>query len=337
MEKFSSIERVVGNVSDDTKEQIMSDSEERFKDQFFEELVGCEREKTPEELQIIALANEATNQIREKYGLGDFDIPSANIHVLTREGWSKVRKGRRGDACYVAMLQAIAVKDQPSRIAFMDKVFHEMIHLKSYNALQVKKGENPEIDAYRTGLTVNVRDGSKMYFSNINEALTEEITKRVVTGLLDHPLFLQEAKQTKNIIDRSLQSAVDGSDEQLFNEDTFYADYIEVEAKEAGSRNKVASRLFGAPERSKKVFTQRFTYQNERKILGILIDKILEKNLDKFQDREEVFEVFAKSMMTGNLLSVGRLVDGTFGSGTLRQIGELDQNIKAQEEFVEQL
>jgi hypothetical protein len=68
-----------------------------------------------------------------------------------------------------------------------------------------------------------------------------------------------------------------------------------------------------------------------------LIDKILERNSEKFQDREEIFEIFAKGMMTGNILPVGRLIERTFGNGTLRRIGELDQDIQAQKEFVNSL
>ena len=82
---------------------------------------------------------------------------------------------------------------------------------------------------------------------------------------------------------------------------------------------------------------QCLTYKSERRILNTLIDKILEKNPDKFQDKEEVFEVFAKGMITGNILPVGRLVERTFGKGTLRKIGELDQDLRAQEEFVNSL
>jgi hypothetical protein len=42
-------------------------------------------------------------------------------------------------------------------------------------------------------------------------------------------------------------------------------------------------------------------------------------------------------MMTGNILPVGRLIERTFGNGTLRRIGELDQDMQAQEEFVNSL
>ena len=327
MGKFSSFERVVGNVPETEKEQILRDKGERFDDQVFEDLKGKEREKTPEELQIISLANEATNKIRRKYGLEDFDIPPGNIHVVTEEAWPR----EKGVAFYNSMLQGVAAREQPAKIVFMKKIFHEMLHFKSYNALQITRGENPELDEYRVGLTVHTRDGKRMYFMNLNEAVTEEMTKRFATKLFDNPLFAEEAKQTKDVIMR-YPRAVTGSGEPLFDADTFYA---EVEGKK--SWGEAVGRLFGVQEKVKKVTTESFTYQSERRILNTLIDKILERNSDKFQDREEVFEVFAKGMMSGNILPVGRLIERTFGNGTLRRVGELDQDIQAQEEFIRSL
>lgn len=327
MEKFSSFERVVGNIPEAEKEQILRDKGERFDDQVFEDLRGKEREKTPEELQIISLANEATNEIRQKYGLENFDIPSENIHVITKEAWPR----EKGVAFYNSMLQGIAAREQPARIVFMKKIFHEMLHFKSYNALQIEIGENPELDEYRVGLTVHTRDGKRMYFVNLNEAVTEEMTKRFAIKLFDNPLFAEETKQTKDVVTR-YSRAVTGSGEPLFDDDTFYA---EVEGKK--SWGEAVGRLFGAQEKPKKITTEGFTYQSERKILNTLIDKILERNPEKFQDKEGVFDVFAKGMMTGNILPVGRLIERTFGNGILRRIGELDQDMRAQEEFVNSL
>jgi len=327
MKKISSFERIVGNISEAEKEQILRDKGERFDDQAFEELKGKEREKTPEELQIISLANEATNEVRRKYGLENFDIPPKNIHIITEEAWPI----EKSVAFYNSMLQGIVVREQPARIVFMKKIFHEMLHFKSYNAVQVTTGENPELDEYRVGLTVHTRDGKKMYFANLNEAVTEEITKRFVVKFFDNPLFAQEIQQTRDVMNK-YRHAVTESGKPLFDNDTFYA---EVEGKK--SWREAVGRLFGAQEKSKKIITESFTYKSERRILNTLIDKIFERNLDKFQDKEEVFEVFAKGMITGNILPVGRLIERTFGNGTLRRIGELDQDMRAQEEFVNSL
>ncbi len=46
MEKFSSFERVVGKISEKSKEQILKNKAEQFDDQIFEKLEGKEREKT---------------------------------------------------------------------------------------------------------------------------------------------------------------------------------------------------------------------------------------------------------------------------------------------------
>jgi len=316
MEKFSSINRVVGNMSESGKEQILANQAERFNDQVFKDLEGKEKEKTSEELQIIALVNDATNELRQKYGLENFDIPANNIHIITKDNWS-----RDESALYASNLQAVALKETPTRIAFMTRIFHEMIHFKSYQSLQITNTDSPEIANYRNGLTVCIRNGEKKYFTNLNEAITEEINKRFSVELLDNPLFTDEVNKTKEVAAKYPQ-ATTNSGSLLFNNDTLYAKV------KGGVNNPVNN------EKGVKITTYSFTYENERKNLNILIDRLYEKNNEIFKNRDEVFEVFAKGMMTGNILPVGRLIDGTFGHGTLRKIGELDQNIEEQEEFI---
>jgi len=326
MEK-SSFERVVGNIREDVKKQILREKAEVFDNQVFEELKGKEREKTPEEIQIISFANEATNNIRQQYGLENFDIPPKNIHIINEESWPE----GKNIAFYKPMFQAIAMREQPAKIVFMEKIFHEMLHFKSYNALQVTSTENPKLEGYRVGFSMQTRDGKKLYFTNLNEAVTEEMTKRFITKNLDNPLFSDEINQTGDII-KKYPRALTESGEPIFSEDTFYA---EIEGKK--SWGKAIGRLFGSQEKSKIIKTEAFVYKPERKILNKLIDEVFERNSEKFQDREEVFEVFAKGMMTGNILPVGRLIEKTFGIGTLRRIGELDNDIEGQEKFVDHI
>lgn len=325
MEKFSSFERVIGAIPEEEKEQILRKKEELFDSQVFEELRGKEREKMPEEMEIIELANEATNEIRRKYGLEDFNVPHKNIHILLKESWKD-----NFPAFYHAQLQGIAIKEQSHNLISMKIIFHEMLHIKSYNAIQVTAGESPILRDYRVRLTVRERSGKRGYFSNLNEAVTEELTKKFVLSSLDKEIFFDEAQQTKKII-KKYSNTVDGFGRPMLDDDVCFA-RIEDKSLRESIRD-----LFKEGKVSTRVFADYFGYKKERKILNILIDKILEKNSEKFKDKEEVFEVFAKGMMTGNMLPIGRLIDGNFGQGTLRRIGELDQNIKAQEEFVNSL
>lgn len=167
MEKFSAYERVIGDISEAEKEQILLRKGERFDDQFFEGMKGKEREKTPEELEIISLVDEATNKLRQKYGLEDFNIPAKNIHVIKEEEWSPTEAGLpkgKGVAVYNHKAQAVAMREQPHKIVFMKFAFHEMLHFKSHGALQVTSGDSPELQDYRMGLIVHTRDGKKIFY-----------------------------------------------------------------------------------------------------------------------------------------------------------------------------
>lgn len=312
--KLTNIERVVGNIPENVKEQILRQKEERFNDQAFETLKDKEQEKTPEEIEIIGLVNNITNEIRQKYGLEKFNIPPDNIHVIEEDKW--IKEGY--NAIFNSMLQAVVMREQPARLIFAKKVLHEMIHFKSYGAWQVTQGENPELDMYRVGFTVYTRDGEKGYFKNLNEALTEEMAKKYAAKLFNSPIFAQELKQTKEIMSEYPNAAAE-SGEPSFDGDTYYVKVIDRQ----GDRIEIETTKFG--------FTE------ERRVLNILIDKLFERNQKSFQNREEIFEMFAKGMMTGNILPLGRLINKTFGQKTFKKIGELDQDIKLQKEFISSL
>lgn len=327
MEKFSSFDRVVGKDSEVKKEHILERAAERFNNQTFENLKGKEREKTKEELQVIALANELTNNLRSQYGLQNFDIPPQNIHVISEEAWEE--SGEQGSAFYASSRQAVAIREQPANIVFMKMAVHELLHFKSYGALQIPVEQN-KVDAYRLGLIVYTRDGKSEYFRNLNEAVTEELTKRLLATVQNHSLFRAEIERSRTIRDQ--YTHVKGKNGPLFNSDTFYT---EVEGKKFWGE--AIGRMFEFPEPTKKISVERFSYAPERKNFNLLIDKLFERNKEQFSNRDEVFEVFAKGMMTGNLLEIGRLVDRTFDTGVLRHIGELDSDIEEQRKYIKSL
>ena len=148
------------------------------------------------------------------------------------------------------MMQAIALREQSASIVFMKKVVHEMLHFKSYNSLQITTVNNSKINEYRVGLTVSARDGNEMHFRNFNEAVTEEITKNIITKLLNDPLFAEEIKKTGEIINRRYDAKMSNG-EDLFDKDTFYA-----EMKNG----------------SNKINAESFAKKKERRILNILME-----------------------------------------------------------------
>jgi hypothetical protein len=319
------IERAVGKVSDAEKERILHGRNESFNNQRFEDLRHKERPKTPTEFDLITLANEVTNALRHADGLGDFEVPPSNIHVIREEDWPE---GHKGDAFYDSECQAIAVREQDANMIFFKKIVHEMIHFKSYNAVQVTSAANPEVSEYRVGLVIHARDGRAQYFNNLNEAVTEEITKEIL-ATVEHPLLDGNVAQTEKVRSQ-YPHATDATGKPFFDDDTFYA----RTAGETTLKNRVG-RVFGK-ECSRALAGEGFGYRRERDILRLLIQKLFRRN-SRFKDVSEIHDLFRRGMMTGDILPLGRLIDRTFGIGTLRRIGELDSDIDTQEKFVKSL
>jgi len=303
MAKESSVERIIGKVPEKEKEIIFLQMKECFDDQKIGELEGKEREKTEEEKQALEFINGATNKLLEKYGLPPFDVPEKNVHVVKENDWDLPRI-----AYFFPNRQCAHIKEVPNLFLFTRLAHHEIIHFKSHGALQRKTdaASRKNIDLYRMGLMVGERSGSRNYFGNLNEAVTEELNRRFVAETRKNPpAFLrEEAAETK----------------ALLREHPEEAEEIVYLSEENG-------KLMGA----------KFSYPEERLILNTLIDKLYAKNEDKYDNREEVFDVFAKAMFTGNLLPLGRLIDKTFGKGTFRKIGELDENVEELKNFTEEL
>lgn len=297
MKRLSSIERVVGKVSKTEEAEVLVDAKERFANQTFKYLEGKEREKAAEEIQIIALANEGTNEIRRAYGLEDFNIPPQNIHIIKEDEWMFGSKG----GAFRPELQGILVSADDSNLVLMSVIFHEMLHFKSYGALQLTAGPEPELESYRLGLNIMTRDGKNEFFDPLNEAVTEEMTIRFIKSLADKPLFADEIRLTSEMVDK-------------------YSQFLNKQ-----NRTDFKNEILYAAELDGEIITRKYDYQEERDRLNKMIDKILEENPDTFQNRDKVFDVFAKAMITGDILPLGKLVEKTFGKGAFRKLGELGQ------------
>jgi len=324
MEKFSLFEKLVGkDISDEQKEGVLRHGENTFNDQNFKGLEN-EREKTAEELEMINIANQETNKIRQKYGLTEFDVPAKNIHITDEQDWTRDYPL----ASYAPIFQAISIvdmKETPEKIWLMRKIFHEMLHFKSYNAFQLvdsHEDNTSELKPYRCGLVIHTRDGEDMLLNNINEAVIEEITKRFIKGLSNNPIFSEEIKQTKEVVEKN-------------------TNLVTADNKKLNDNDIISARIVDDSEidgRTTKISILSFTYKTQRENLNTIITKLFNRNFGDFENKEQIFDIFEKAVMTGNILPVGRLIDNTFGKGTLRKIGELDNcSDEEQKTFIDSL
>ncbi len=301
-QRIGSVTRIVGKENAVSHETVLRNKDKSFYQQSFRgdwikdpERWGSlkEREKTDEELEIIRMVDSVTDQLLEKYGLEKFHIPPENVHLMKRSIGLRVyetltRERQKGD--FEQGSNAIQVVDSISKIVLAQIVLHEMIHFKSYNAAQRKDAPNALMDQYRVGLKTKSRDGEKTYFKALNEAVTEELAKRLLPQVIEHEIFEEEKKKTETLKKSPILKSLYG-----INEDTYYVGYT-------GSAD--------------------FSYEDERDLLSHAIDQIWAKHRDAFETKEEVFEVFARAAMTGNLLPLGRLFKNTFGKDSFRSYAE---------------
>jgi len=64
------------------------------------------------------------------------------------------------------------------------------------------------------------------------------------------------------------------------------------------------------------------TYEKEKEHLDEILEEIHRKNTDTFKNTEEVFTLFVRAMIRGDLLPLARAVENTYGKGSFRKLGK---------------
>jgi len=341
-EKFTSIVRVLGrkyeDISEEERQKFFETMEKRFRNQEefkkdllkdfgskenipdFIRVIFFEREKTPEELEIINLVNQKTNELRRKFSLPNLNIPLENIYVVNNNDWPKEVSA---DSYYVPIGQFIVIREpkikhlRSSKTIFAKNLIHEIVHFKSYNSLK-KLEDFSDFNVYKTGLKNFTRsDSDKLLFGNLDEAVVEELTIKLLKSLRSHPLFEKEFERTEEAV-KILSDETNTEGKPLLNGDEFY---------------------IGFDQENDEIHSADFRRVQERNILNKLIEKIYtsDKNASKFKSREEVFDMFVEAVMTGRIVHLGKLIDKTFGKGTFRKIAETDSDINKLEKYVDSL
>jgi hypothetical protein len=301
------IERIVGGTSEQ-KKQAKEILLEEFEEQKPEGLSEIEVPKTPEVRECINIANKVTSEILRRYGIEKEDIDEDKIHLVKKEAWPE-HLSETG-AFFKLYNHSIVAPEGLPKIKLTWRLIHEIFHFKSYLAAQVLS--NGFINDYRIGLTVNTRDGVQTQLIQLNEAITEELTREATQTQFFKEVFAYDLESIERIM-KEHSDAENEDGKPLFTDQTFY---VEVGEKSADG--------------SFPISTSQFTYQTERKGLQLLINKLFEANRDAFSNSQEVYALLVKGSFTGDLLKIGRLIETSFGVGTFRKLA----NPESSDEFL---
>ncbi|MBI2064881.1 MAG: hypothetical protein HYT62_02405 [Candidatus Yanofskybacteria bacterium] len=301
-EKTSTISKFIGD-SPEQNRKMRELLEARFKSGYLE---PAEREKTEEEKKFLKDINEKMAVFIRRYGGDPIEISANLIKFID---WSKLSPDQ-------AQLFATKFKDgffsldgqrivifkgtnpaYPNRVGLANLVGHELIHANSFQSLIV----NPDTDLSsrheRIGLSI-ANEGPDI-FQDLNEAITAELNIRFHNEFLkDIEFTVEEFRKLKKL-----------------TED------IQTRAKDPSKFSDIASvHQIPLPDKSTRVTISPFEYAQQRLQFNKIIDKINELNPDMFGDREEIFNIFARAMLTGEVKQLTELVENTFGRGTFKKL-----------------
>lgn len=199
--KMPHLDKVVGMPKEYSHKQ--SELEEFFANKFKEggKFGKNELKKTEKDMKIINFTQNAVDDYLERYKRKKkVIIPPENIHILEEGGTKKItRKFETGahSTEYGDLLVDRAQRD----VDFSLTLFHELLHAKSFTAMQITTGSTKEerkIEPYRSGFSVTSRDGRKTYFDGVNEAIVGFLTKRFFEEyIMKSELFKDEVQKMK--------------------------------------------------------------------------------------------------------------------------------------------
>ena len=289
-------------------------------------------EKSEHELAMIDYSNIELQKIRAKFGLDAYTVTHNQVEVY---GGSQLGSATNGNAIlgHADMLRqrTLLVKDEnQTEDERMALIMHELVHAHAYGAVEVWKDVRGarHVAVARRGLCVrnrkqNSTSSDTSYLNTLNEAVTEELSNRILYDIpVDHPEFGEMITRRKKII------------QDISKDQPRYFDRYRRPHWIPAFREEV--------ENNQKSLRAKTAYTDEKCLMYFMFKKIYEHDPSRFKGGgqeeadEEMFSILTKAAFTGNILPFGRLFSETFGNGKFREFGHL-QTVEEQKEFIEKL
>jgi hypothetical protein len=309
--------KITGDINEQEKEMTRQNLEQRLFNHFnslspeAQELLGQnEYPKSKAEIALIELANQETNRLRQRFGLSQYNIPATNYHFVTSEFYRRATNNKE-TASAMPLLQGIFFDADRIRRRHIDidialSIFHETFHLKSFLGLKILETED-EPTQYRSGTSIIAKGAENLnsdnnyheHFKGLNEATISMLNREFFEKIIDLPAFKKEKEwmqsdRYQGLKDMVVQLLAIPEDEVLIEE---------------------------IAHRHEEVYT--FMYLPQRQVLEYVCKEIQKQFSDQYPNMETVYDEFLKAVFTGGLITIGKLVEKTFGLGSFRLLGHM--------------
>ncbi len=284
--------------------------QQKFVDQTPE---SFEIEKTPERTRVLETIIKKMPEFIRAYGgqpVGEIKPEHFHLVDLSKEGAQasdfSALSALRSKGFYRPSLQRVGLKQNLPLERLKDNLLfqagittHELIHFHAFQAVETRRNEPAEIR--RVGLGIHSKKWGKRFLDSLNEAITEELTRRFEDFCFYDVSELQPELEKRN---RYIAGKYQPSQwPEKINE-------ICLIFEKKNSRG----------EEVEKELPR--SYKEARRTLQMIIKSVYERFPGKFSTKEDVFRVFAKAALSGKLLELARLLEATYGKGGFRRVAE---------------
>lgn len=293
-ERTSGLSEAVG-FNEKERQYVREDFEGAFENQTFSEY---EREKTPEEKEIIREIFSRLPEFVKRFGGKPVPLTEDHIHVIDEENLPEEYREmlRKSPSSYSHKAQAMVVSymDTPgdyNKLNFAHKILHEMLHFSSFQSVHKIPGKEM-ITERRNGFSVRINGGTEFYFENVDEALIQE-----AVIMFDKEYFSSMPALAEDLSERERLREI------VRAEGRFPAEMVSS-ADKNGNPNA-------------------YVYLNEILNLRNLIHNVYLSNAETMASEEQVKAEFLRTLFTGKLLKVAKMVEHWGGKGAFRRLGDI--------------
>lgn len=282
-ERESGISKVISSSERDSADVLNF-----FKEQFNNQVpANWERLKTPDEIRTAEIVLSEMPDFIKMYGGEMPHVTQEHIHSVNESDRDEHAQAIKG-AGYIPEYQRLYTVDSYGDSNFLKGhvLAHELLHFGSFQSYSAQEQQGTlAITPRRRGLEMVNIDNTGSFFGKLDEAVIEELAITFSTNYLAKNEWLKE---------------------DLEEHEGYSSSVLQITKDENGDT----------------VFMSH-AYEQERAALRHLINDLFERNKDQFNFPDEIFLLFAKGALTGNVLELARLIEKTYGKGWFRKIGEM--------------
>lgn len=306
--------RIVGKVTEtegkniqEGASNILYENRRFLKDGAIEQLRTHEEEKTKEKISLVNFANIETSRLMKEAGVEPFDIPLENLYIISRRLYSKTDD--KGQIAFAKPERYSAFFDrkffEKNLLSFGSAAIHEILHLKSHTSKEANSGS---LTLFRSGFSVyssqkEIKDKRfHLHFSGLDEAIVSETERRLNSKLLELPELKKEREWLNSEKCKEMKA-------------------------EIAKKNNIPEIDIIWCNKKGKFWTLGYRYQ--RKVFYYLCEEIQKQFSDKFKDKDDVYKLFRNTLFTGKLFEIAHFVEDTFGKGSFRVLGNMDDTKKS--------